>query len=313
MQSNRFRLFGGLVLLIVVAFLLTVYLRIARPSRAVLLLPEGALIVYANFTPAPFVNLAQTIGMKELPLAALWQDSDFSRQTGFHLDHDLDEMAVSFLPGSKADFSLVVTGKMDQGRLEKYFQQRTSTSENYGGRSIFSVGHDDQASNICVLDSRTMAITSTLPLMHALIDKARGVVRIDQSSLIRDYYRDVPFGSVAWIILRDQGANSLPAAADADKKLLKNAVTVVSVRYAGSLRFKAEIISASPADAAEVAKGVNDFVASTRGPLARTGGASTDPFTEVLNNLRVEQNGMRTVLSVTASGATVRSLFHHDE
>ena len=59
MRSHRKLLVLILILVVTAAAAIVAYQRIARPANAVLLLPEGDLLLYVNFTPAHFFDLGQ--------------------------------------------------------------------------------------------------------------------------------------------------------------------------------------------------------------------------------------------------------------
>src|SRR5215467_4287081 len=89
MRRYRTLLILGLILVVAATAGVVVYQRIARPSRGVLLLPEGNFLLYVNFSPAHFFDLSQ------MPLQSDPGYQDFLQQTGFHFEHDLDTIAVS--------------------------------------------------------------------------------------------------------------------------------------------------------------------------------------------------------------------------
>src|SRR5579863_1371270 len=89
MRRHRKLLIFLLVLVVAAAAGVVVYERVARPARAVLLLPEGNFLLYVNFTPVHFIDLGQ------MPAQSDPQYQDFLRQTDFHFEHDLDTIAIS--------------------------------------------------------------------------------------------------------------------------------------------------------------------------------------------------------------------------
>lgn len=295
MRSKKLLLTVGLILLLVTIGAAVTYHVIRRPAKAIYLLPDGNVMAYVNFTPLHFMNL-DTKSFASDP-----QYQDFAAQTGFHFEHDLDNVAISGnstgeLNGNGA---AIFTGTFDQERLTSYVQKQPGVeSESYGGKKIFLMhgGPQNQAVRACILDGKTVALTvGTSPeSMHGIIDKSSGSGQ--GPSLLHDYYGDVPFGSVAWAIVRIPDSSAAAAPGGFNFDFLKNSVTVISVRYSGSVRGRAEFISESQADATHVFQAVNGFVAFAR---ATQGGRNGDKdVAALIDNIQLQQNGNRVVLNL---------------
>jgi hypothetical protein len=300
MRKRRTLLFLGLFLIIVLAVGSVVYYRIARPARAVLLLPDGNFLLYVNFSPAHFFELGPIPGETDPGY------QDFVQQTGFHFEHDLDTLAVSQRdPSSSApESSAVFTGHFDHDRLTNYLQRRSSGTEKYGDQDIFLLHHEDHIVRACLLDARTVAVTNmeSAEPMHTIIDKSGHARAIGKGPfLIANYYRYVPFGSLAWAMLR------LPAQPAAKQRLegfdidfLQNTVSIASVRYTGSIRLKAEVISENDAAAQRVGEAANIYLVLARGAgeWLNPGGSDKD-VKAAFDSIQVEQQNKRTVVTMT--------------
>src|SRR5215471_9866601 len=234
-------------LVVVIAVGGVVYYRMATPGRAVFLLPDGDLVVYADLAPIPFVNVGQFIDVDQLPGQSDPEYRDFIKQTNFHVERDLKTIAVSIRnPGDvNPELAAVFTGKFDQDGLRTYLQRHSTGSESYAGKTIFSIHGTNHLARACILDSSTVAITNadSADSMHGIIDKASHSHSFGEASpLVRDYYTYVPFGSLGWAMLRMPAqASQLTAGVDID--FLRNAVAIISVRYTGSIRIRADVIS----------------------------------------------------------------------
>jgi hypothetical protein len=300
----------SIVLLIAIAAGVFVYQQ-KTPPKTVLLLPQGDVVLYLNFAPAPFVNLAHIFGWKELPQSIVpWQYPEFTERTNFHVDRDLDEIAISLSRGEKVEGSILLKGRFDQDRLEKYFQELASTSRSYGGKNIFPITQYQKSSSVSVLDSRTIGVTDTEPLMRALIDNFRESPRgRPVQPLIRDYFGHVPFGSAAWVIGRLPETALQQPGQDAKMNSFADTISVISLRYMLSLRFKAEFNSADEAHAIHLQQEINDLLA----PLQKGVEDTNDPLSVIVNNTRIKRNGLQTVITVTVPTAVFRKLGRSNE
>src|SRR5262249_52623108 len=159
---------------------------------------------------------------------------------------------------------------------------------SYSGKAIYAVRENNQTLRICILDGKTVAATAgpSSESMHTIIDKSGSSG--SEPQLMSDYYGDVPFASVGWAIIRvpDIGGQSAPGGFNLD--YLKNTVTIISFRYTGSVRFRAELIADNDADATKIYQAVNGMVAMSRGFSARDKDVS-----DIVNNTQIQQNGKR--------------------
>lgn len=287
-------LIGGIVLALVAVATAVTYHVVMRPGRSVYLLPDGNVMAYINFVPMHFMN------MDARPFTAAPEYQQFVNETGLHVDRDLENIAISANTegGLRGDVAVVVTGVFDQQRLSGYVQKQEGVqTETYGGKTIFSSPAKDQAVHFCVLDSKMVALTlsPSEESMHAIIDKSAGSGSAPY--LFENYYSDVPFASAMWAIVRVPGSavtNSVPNGMNLS--FLKDSVTILSVRYTGSLHFRGEFIAGNRADATNIFQAVNGLLAM--GKLAG-GPRRNDPdVTAVMNSLEVKQNGNHVVVSL---------------
>jgi hypothetical protein len=269
------------------------YHLIRRPARAVLLLPDGNLLVYVNFTPMHFADLGP------MPFASDPQYQDFLAQTGFHFETDLDNLVLSAsAPGdTSGEMAGILTGTFDQNRLTSFLQKQPVETESYAGKTIFSLHEGNKTLRVCILDGKTVALAGgdTAESMHSIIDRSTGATTTPR--LLNDYYGDVPFGSVAWAIARVPGGADAPRAAGMmNLDFLQDSVTVLSLRYSGSLRLRSEFISATEKDAGQVFHAINGFL-----ELARAGQGMRNQdkdLAAVIEGTQLQQNKNRVVLSI---------------
>jgi hypothetical protein len=304
-RSRRILLIVGLLLLFMAIAAAVTYNVIRRPARSVYLLPDGNAMAYVTFTPLHYIN----VDTKRFDSDPKYQE--FIAQTGFHFEHDLDNISFSARTGSEwnGDVSAIFTGTFDQERLARYIQNQPEVQpESYGGKTVFSMRQQNETLRLCILDGKTVAFTAgpSPESMHSIIDKFRGSG--ETPSLLRDYYSDVPFGSVAWGIVRMPDA---PAGQQApggfDLSFLKNSVIIMSARYTGSVRFRAELISDNQTDATNIFQAVNGLVAFGRAAVRGAQNPDKDLAT-LIDGIQLQQNGNRVVLNVVVPQETIQKI-----
>ena len=109
MRKHRKLLIGVVALIIVAIAAFVLYHRMAQAPDAVLLLPDGDLLLYVNLKPIHFLNLSKsTQGDSEY--------KEFVRQTGIDWGRDLDNVAISQRnPGPDSESSAIFTGHFGSG------------------------------------------------------------------------------------------------------------------------------------------------------------------------------------------------------
>jgi hypothetical protein len=315
MLRHRKLLVLSVVFIVVVAAGVVVYQRVARPARAVLLVPEGDLVIFADLAPLPFVKLGDFVDVEQLPGQSDPGYQDFRRQTNFHVERDLKTVAISIRnPGdANSEYAAVLTGKFDQSALRAYMQAHSTGTEEYAGKTIFFIRDADHILRACLVDTSTVAVSDMQSAdgIHNVIDRARGAYLVTSGgALVHDHYRDVPFGSVVWAIFRppvNASGAQLPGGSSLD--FLQDSVTVISVRYTGSIRLKAEVISASENQAAQVLEAANTLRALASGASDSLSPGGTDKDVKaVFDNIEVQKTGSRTVLSVVIPQAFIQKM-----
>jgi hypothetical protein len=293
-NAARVLLIGAIVLSLVAVATSVTYHVVMRPGRSVYLLPDGNVMAYINFTPMHFMNTDTS------PFTADLDYQRFVNDTGIRVDRDLENIAISARVdgGPGGEVEVIVTGAFDQQRLSGYVRKQEGVqTETYSGKTIFSAPVKDQTARFCVLDSKMVAFTvsPTAESMRAIIDKSAGSG--SAPSLFENYYSDVPFASAMWAIVHvPSSAITDSAPGGMNLNFLKNSVTIVSLRYTGSLRFRGEFIAANQADATNIFQAVNGLLAMSK--LAG-GPQQNDPdVAAVMNSIEVKQNGNHVVVSV---------------
>lgn len=310
MRRHRKLLILFLLLVITAAIGFVVYRRIAQPPRAVVLLPDGNVLFYLNFAPAHFFDLGK------IPVESEPEYQDFVDKTGFHFEHDLDTIAVSQTnPGdpSISDSAAVFTGHFDQVRLANYLRKLAGDTESYATKTIYSINNENHVVRACIVDNSTVAVTTgqTSESIHSIIDKAgNSRINIKGPAMASSYYRYVPFGSLAWLMVRvpsNLGGAPLPEGMSLD--FLQDTVSIASVRYTGSVRVRLEVFSANESDAKKVTEAASGLLAIGRSATTSLNPSGTDKDVKaVFDSIQVEQNRNRTVISVVIPQEFVNKL-----
>lgn len=309
MQKRNLWLF--IALFVIIAFIGTVVVvRAKGEPEAARLLPESEAVIYVNLKP---VRLATHFGEK--PVSHEPEYEDFVHDTGFQIERDLDEAAVAVHPPEVASngnvtetqrrFSEVFVGRFDSGKVIHYLHKISSAVEQYGEHDIFLVPHEGRPVRVSILSVDTVAVSNTTDPanIHHIIDQFHKIAMpFGGSSLLRAHYRDVPLGSSAWAISRlsapgGQGA-TLPLPGGISFALPAGTVTVASLRYTGSIQFKAEAFTTSEAAAQQLTNSATNFL-----QLFRAVETSVDPrgpdkdVKTFFDSIHVEQVRDRAVLS----------------
>jgi hypothetical protein len=305
MREYRKLLISALLLVVVAAAGAFLLRRVTRPPEAARLLPEGDLLIYANFRPAHLFEAGRPSQLEE-------HYKDFIQQTGIEFERDLEEVAVSRQDtpdGRDVESSEVFIAHFDSGRVNNYFQKTAAAKEQYLDQTIFLFPHEGHTVRVSVLRGDTIAVTNmdSANPMHRIID------RLDSSgapSLLESYYHQVPAASVAWMICRIPAkGNGLQLPGGMTFSFHQDAVAVASLRYAGALLFRADFHTQSDADARELADSINTFVALSRTIGRSAGPKQADPdMKTALDSVQAQQNGNTTVVTAKVPANLLRKV-----
>src|SRR5262249_46010221 len=130
---------------------------------------------------------------------------DFVAQTGIQFERDLEEVAMSRRDTpdhGDVESSEIFIGHFDAGRLQAYLQKAASSTEQYRNHAIYSISHEGHLVRVSLLDKTRVAVTNMASPepMHGIID--RTYKSTHEPWLLIAHYRDVPTGSLAWLIYR---------------------------------------------------------------------------------------------------------------
>jgi hypothetical protein len=300
------------VLLITAAVALAVVLRKHAPPEPARLLPGADGFVYVNLQ---WMRRANITG--ELP--AVPHDPEyeqFIQATGFQFERDLDEAALAIhypvnSPGMKpenaqsARFSEVFVGKIDGERLRAYLRQISSSVENYQTRDIYNIPLEGRTVRVAILGVDTVAASNLDdPLViRGIIGRSRKLASpFGGAALLRQYYKQVPFASLAWAVFKIQPSGDLSASGPIGWSFLfpKPATVVASVRYLGAVHFKAQAFTGNEGEANQLVERLGTFLNVFRTAESTVSTPGPDPDIKAFfDSLKIQPQKNRAVLTAT--------------
>jgi len=267
-------------LLVVAAILavlaLAVYLRSKAPPEAARLLPEADGVLYVNLRPI------RAFFRKDMKPPTRDPDYQaFVTATGIDWERDLDEAAIALHrmkdpngPNGPVAYSMVLEGKITGPQLTKWLETHAAASEFYGGKTIYEILSEGRTVRVCQI-GYDMVATSNFPtpeMIHSMIDRHRtAALPFAGSSLLEEYYRQVPLLAVAWGVgkiatpFNESGAISIlgwQLPLQSDSTYIASVAPELSL--AGMLRLKLVEIAPSESAAADQAAALATLVTLAR-------------------------------------------------
>jgi hypothetical protein len=307
------------VLLVTAAVALAVVLRKHAPPEPARLLPGADGFVYVNLGWMRRANLTG-----ELP--AVPHDPDyeqFIQATGFQFERDLDEAALAIhyptkLAGAKPDssqqarFSEVFVGKFHGERLRAYLRQISSSVETYQAGDIYNVPLEGRTVRVAILGVDTVAASNLDdPLViRAIIDRSRKLASpFGGPALLRQYYKEVPFASLAWAVFKIQPSADLSTSGPIGWSFLfpKPATVVSSLRYLGAVHCKAQAFTGSEEEANQLASRIDTYLNLFRAAENTVSTTAPDPDVKAFfDSLKIQPQKNRAVLTATVPLGLIR-------
>ncbi|MGO8793720.1 MAG: hypothetical protein ACLQLC_02760 [Candidatus Sulfotelmatobacter sp.] len=304
------------VVIVAVALTFAVQLRKHAPPEPARLLPGADAFVYLNLDKARKANAGH-----ELPAVSHDPEYErFIRETGFQFERDLDEAAFAIHypasgPGGgtggasvEPKFSEVFVGKFQGERVSAYLRQIAKSVENYHSVDIFTIRVESRSLRVALLSADLIAASNHEgpAVIQGMIDRSKRLASpFGGPALLRQYYKDVQFASLAWAIARIEPA----ALGDGTFSAIftKPATLVVSASALNPLHpmtpaihLRAEAFTQSPDDARAITDKVNVFLAITHSAESSVSSHGTDSDVKALfESVQIKQNGDRAVLTAS--------------
>jgi hypothetical protein len=297
------------------AIVIAVFLRGRAAPEPARLLPNADAFIYLNLKP---LRHAGVIGQK-LPQITDPEYARFVQETGFQFERDLDEAAFAVhLPNPAAApapgaperrFSEVFVGHFNTDRVAKYFRKIAGNIEDYRDMEIFSVPLEGRTVRIVLLGVGIAAVSNTEgpDVIHGMIDRYKEIaLPFGGPTLVRDYYRHIPFGTLAWSIARisasSPGRNGglvlLPGGFDLF--FPPGTVIVGSVRYLTDVQVKAEAFTSGQDEARRITEQADAFLNIFHGLQSTMEQQAPDKDVKAFfDSLKIQQEDSRAVLTAT--------------
>lgn len=328
MRRRRTIIIAASVLAVAAAIALAVFLRKRAAPEPARLLPNADAFIYVNLKP---LRQAGVIGQKAPPIAEP-EYAQFVQETGFQFERDLDEAAFAVhLPERAPDeqpqrglrdthprFSEIFVGHFDTARVASYFRKVAGKTEQYRDIEIFSFPLEGRTVRLALLGVGTAAVSNTDDprVIRTMIDKYKEIAfPFGGPALVKDYYKHVPLGTLAWSIARVSpaapGKNSgifiLPGGYDLF--FPGGSVIVASVRYTTGVHVKAEAFTAGEDEARRITEQANAFLGIFRGLQQSMQAQGPDrDVKEFFDSLKVEQNQNRAVLTASVPQGFIKKM-----
>lgn len=307
------------VAVIAAAVALMVVLRKHAPPEPARLLPSADGFAYIDLQ---WMRRANITG--ELPPVP--HDPDYERfinATGFEFERDLDEAAIAVhypesiaasVPGqpNEARFSEVFVGKIQGERLRAYLSNLSRSVETYHAVDIYTIPVEDRTVRVAILGVDTVA-ASNYPdpaVIRGIVERSRKLASpFGGPALLRQYYSQVPFASLAWAIFRIQPPADQASRIPNNLSFLfaQPAVVVASVRFIRALHLRALAFTGNDQEAQRLTEQLTTFLNLFRAVDHGTGPSATDADVKaIFDSVQVEQQKDRALLTATIPVGFIR-------
>jgi hypothetical protein len=314
------RTFPILLVVAIVAAAVTaaVQLRKHAPPEPARLLPTADAFFYFDLTWVRRANAE-----KELP--AVSHDADyerFIRETGIQFERDLDEAAFAVhypakWPGGgtggsaqEPRFSEVLVGRFQGERLTAYLRQIARATENYQSVDIFTIPIEKRSLRVAVLSADSVAASNhdDPAVIRGMIDRSRRLASpFGGPALLRQYYKNVQFASLAWAVARVEphafGAGAWGALFPSPTTVVASGSYLSPIHLnlkADALRVRAQAFTESEEAAKALVDKVNVFLTLSHSAEIAVGSHGTDADVKAFfDSLQVRQEGDRAVLNAS--------------
>jgi len=209
-------------------------------------------------------------------------------------------------PNGPVAYSEVFAGRFDHKRLTGWLEANSESREPYADRTIYILHSQGRTVRIVMLGYDMVAVsnTPTAEQIHAIVDRYRtAALPFSGSSVLSDYYSQVPALSIAWGI----GRISLPFWSQGGPRVFgvtlpldANTAFIASVRFIGTLRLRVEEIAPSQADAAATTNALQSMLGLLSAAMTSVqNNPQSKDYRALINSATVTQHDSRTVLTAT--------------
>jgi len=309
------------VLAVLIAIAAAVLLRKTAPPEPVRLLPEAQAYLYIDLKPL------QTAGLldKTPPVQVDADYDQFVKETGFEFERDLREAAIAVhmptatsVPDprhpSENRYSEVVAAHFDAQRVAAYLKKLSPNIEEYRGRDIYDIPREDRTVRVCVLAPDLVAVSNTndASVIHGIIDRYHKLAYpFGGPSLIREHYRKLPFGTLAWAIAEiGPGSNQNTAVTLPGGFNLffpPDTILLSSIRYLTSIDLRFQALTSSDQGARRITDQLNAFLGVFH--MLETQASGGDPdMNAFFDSIKVQQDDKKTELTASLPKGFLKKL-----
>jgi hypothetical protein len=304
------------ILLVIVAAGLLVWLRARSAPEAVRLLPECDAVLFVNLRP---LRVAATFGALPEPRRDP-EYEEFVRGTGFQFERDLDVAAFAVhLAGSAQNsapetrFSEVFVGRFNYEKLTDYLRKKAHSVDRYRDAEVFTIPVQGRTVRVAILSVDMVAVSNVAQprVLEGIIDRARqGGLPFGGPELVRNYYRHVPFNSLAWTIASvSRDGRNIPLPGGFELPFPPGTTVVGSVRFSGNLNLKAEAFTPTEQDARTVTENLSLVLSLFRSIQSNLGTTGGDPDVKsFFDSLEVKQEDNRSLVTASISPGFVQKI-----
>src|SRR5580658_2127640 len=313
------------VVVLAASVTLAVQLRKHAPPEPARLLPGADAFFYLDLSWARRANAG-----KQLPAVSHDPEYErFLRETGFEFERDLDKAAFAIhypaqWPGGgtggsspEVRFSEVLEGKFHGERLTSYLRQIAQSVENYHSVDIFTIVLEGRSLRVAVLSADSVAASNhdDPAVIRGIIDRSKRLASpFGGPSLLRQYFKHVQLGSLAWVVARIDPSS--PEAREWNTIFAGPATLVVSGSYlsplhlrADAVHLRAEAFTGTPDEARAITDKVNVFIGLTRSAETSVRAHGTDPDVKAFfDSLRITDDGDRASLTAVVPLGFLRKM-----
>jgi hypothetical protein len=317
MRRRRLLIAVVVVLVLAAGIGLLVWMRARGAPEAIRLLPEGDAVIYVNLQPLRTANALSSL--PEVQRAPEYDE--FVRGTGFQFERDLDQAAFAVhLSGSPQNpdvetrFSEVFVGRFDYDKLTEYLRRKSRRVEKYQDTEVFTIPVENRTVRVAMLSVDMVAVSNSAQpkVLESIIDRARqGGLSRGGPQLVREHYRHVPFGSLAWTIaaVSRAGRKDFTLPGGFELPFPQNTTVVGSVRYTGNINVKLEGFTPTDQDAQNLADNLNLVLTLARSIQSSTDTKGADPDVKAfIDSFEVKHEDNRVVLGASISPGFVQKI-----
>ncbi len=321
MRRRRRQLWIALAVVLVLAgaVVVAIFLRKAAPPDAVRLLPDSDAVLYVNLEP---IRLLTGLGKKPASNRDPEYD-EFVRETGFDFERDLDHAAFAIHYGGGGEqetrYTEILQGHFDHSRVSQYLAKLSNNAiEHYDGFEVYVIPLEGRTLRAVLLGVDTAAASNNADpgFIHYIIDHYKqAALPFAGPTLVRDYYRRVPLGSVVWTIARtpaqasmqDRGELLLPGGWSS--LLPPGSIVIASARPLTDVRLRAQVITQSDAQARSFVGKMNAFLALFKSiDISMDGGGPDPDVKKAFESFEVKQDQNEAVVTANVPFAFFRKI-----